>query len=96
MPYHRWQGDDLLLFCHLQPKASADGFAGEHGDRLKIRITAPPVDGKANSHLLRFLAEQFGVPASHVTLQNGESSRQKTVLIRAPRQLPPALALPRP
>ncbi len=64
MSYFRWDGEDLLLECHLQPKASRDEFAGLHGDRLKIRLTAPPVDGKANAHLLAFLASVFAVSKS--------------------------------
>ncbi len=56
MSYYRWDGEDLILDCHLQPKASSDEFAGLHGDRLKIRLTAPPVEGKANAHLMAFLA----------------------------------------
>lgn len=91
--FYRWQNGDLLLFCHLQPKASNDGFAGLHGERVKIRIKAAPVDGKANACLLKFLAAQFDVPAASVSLQSGESSRQKTVLIRAPRRLPAELSI---
>ena len=86
--YFRWDGEDLLLACHLQPKASKDEFAGLHGDRLKIRLTAPPVEGKANAHLLAFLAEAFGVSKSQVSLESGELNRQKRVRIRQPRQLP--------
>ncbi|PZP22062.1 MULTISPECIES: DUF167 domain-containing protein [Pseudomonas] len=86
--YFRWDGEDLLLACHLQPKASRDEFAGLHGDRLKIRLTAPPVEGKANAHLLAFLAEAFGVSKSQVSLESGELNRQKRVRIRHPRQLP--------
>ena len=93
MTFYRWQGEDLLLFCHLQPKAADDGFAGLHGERIKIRIKAPPVDGKANAYLLKFLASQFGVEPAQVTLQSGESARQKTVLIRRPAQLPATLAI---
>ena len=62
--WYRWDGEDLLLAVHLQPKASKDEFAGLHGDRLKIRLTAPPVEGKANAHLMAFLAKAFGVPNS--------------------------------
>jgi uncharacterized protein (TIGR00251 family) len=65
--FYRWQNGDLLLFCHLQPQASRDEFAGTiagsadiHVERLKIRITAPPVDGRANIQLIAFLAKQFG------------------------------------
>jgi len=48
------------------------------------------VEGKANSHLIRFLAKAFGVPRSHVTLRGGESSRHKRLCIDSPQQLPPA------
>ncbi|WP_349617266.1 DUF167 family protein [Azotobacter salinestris] len=88
MSWYRWDGEDLILACHLQPKASKDEFAGLHGDRLKIRLTAPPVEGKANAHLLAFLAAAFGVPKSQVSLESGELNRQKRVRIRQPRQLP--------
>ena len=93
MAFFRWQNGDLVLFCHLQPKASADDFAGLHGERLKIRIKAPPVDGKANAYLLKFLAAEFGVPPSQIELLAGDSARQKTVLIRAPKILPPSLGI---
>jgi len=93
MTFYRWQGEDLLLFCHLQPSAADDSFAGLHGERVKIRIKAAPVDGKANSHLLKFLASQFSVPSKQVSLQSGDSARQKTVMIQAPRQLPATLSI---
>ncbi|MNQ56507.1 hypothetical protein D3C85_706310 [compost metagenome] len=86
--WYRWSGDDLSLDCHLQPKASRDEFAGLHGERLKIRLTAPPVEGKANAHLLAFLAAAFGVAKSQVSLESGELNRQKRVRIRKPRTLP--------
>ncbi len=94
MSYFRWDGADLLLDCHLQPKASKDEFAGLHGERLKIRISAPPIDGRANAQLLAFIAKAFGVAKSQVSLDSGDSSRQKRVRIQAPRQLPglPGLA----
>ena len=88
MPFFRWDGEDLILDCHLQPKASKDEFAGLHGERLKIRLTAPPVEGKANAHLLAFLGAAFGVAKSHVTLISGELNRQKRVRIHQPKRLP--------
>jgi hypothetical protein len=94
--YFRWDGEDLILDCHLQPKASKDEFAGLHGERLKIRLTAPPVDGKANAHLQAFLAKAFGVAKSQVTLESGELNRQKRLRIRAPQQLPAIEGLHRP
>lgn len=83
-----WQDDALLLRIHLQPRASRDEIVGLQGDRLKIRITAPPVDGKANRHLLHFLARRFRVPRHQVTLLSGQASRTKRVRIERPRRLP--------
>ena len=88
MSYFRWDGEDLILDCHLQPKASSDEFAGLHGERLKIRLTAPPVEGKANAHLLAFLGKAFGVAKSQVILISGELNRQKRVRIQRPQKLP--------
>lgn len=96
MGYFRWDGDDLILECHLQPRASKDEFAGLHGERVKIRLTAPPLEGKANANLLAFLGTAFGVAKSQVQLISGELSRQKRVRIRSPRTIPelPGLCLP--
>ncbi|MCB1737665.1 MAG: YggU family protein [Gammaproteobacteria bacterium] len=88
----RYDGEDLILDLHVQPKAGRDEFAGQHGDRLKLRITAPPVDGKANAHVIAFLAKACGVPRRDVVLEKGDSSRDKRVRIRAPRKLPAELA----
>ncbi|QLF94193.1 YggU family protein [Pseudomonas sp. ABC1] len=96
MSFFRWDGEDLILVCHLQPKASKDEFAGLHGERLKIRLTAPPVEGKANAHLQAFLAKAFGVAKSQVSLESGELNRQKRLRIHAPRQLPDLPGLARP
>ncbi|UVE18109.1 DUF167 domain-containing protein [Pseudomonas sp. LS44] len=93
MSWYRWDGADLILDCHLQPKASCDEFAGLHGERLKIRLTAPPVEGKANAQLLAFLGKAFGVAKSQVSLESGELNRQKRVRIRSPKRLPNELHL---
>ena len=79
---------DLILDVHIQPRASKDEIVGYHGDRLKIRITAPPVDGKANNHLLAFLAQVFKVPKRDVVLLAGETGREKRVKIIAPTRVP--------
>lgn len=84
----RWEDGDLLLTLHVQPRASRNELAGMHGDALKVRITAPPVDGKANAHLARFLAGEFGVGRGAVELVAGATARRKTFRIRAPRKLP--------
>lgn len=93
MPFYRWDGEDLILDCHLQPKASSDEFAGVHGERLKIRLTAPPVDGKANAHLIAFLADAFAVAKRQVNLVSGELNRQKRLRISRPQRLPAELQI---
>jgi uncharacterized protein len=93
--FYRWQGADLLLECHLQPGASRSEFAGEHGGRLKIRIAAPPVDGKANAQLIVFLADAFAVSKQQVIIERGDSSRQKSVRIVGPQRLPGGLGIVR-
>jgi uncharacterized protein (TIGR00251 family) len=89
--WYHWKDEDLILAIHLQPGAAQDALAGTHGDRLKIRITAPPVNGRANGHLIRFLAAQFGVPRNQVELLAGHGSRSKRVRIRRPGRLPDEL-----
>ena len=74
----------------MQPGAKRTEIAGSHGDALKIRLAAPPVDGRANEALLAFLAEAFGVPARQVTLLSGATGRRKRVRIEAPRLRPDA------
>ena len=77
----RRDGAGWLLELHVQPGAKRTAAVGEHGGRLKLKIAAPPVDNKANAHLLTWLAAQLGVPKSAVRLVRGESSRQKTVAV---------------
>ena len=76
------------LDLHVQPGAKRTEFAGRHGERLKVRIAAPPVDGAANDELVRFLAEAFGVPRRQVILVSGAASRSKRVRIEAPARRP--------
>lgn len=89
-----WRSGDLTLHIRLQPRASKDEIVGWHGDALKIRITAPPVDGKANKHLLAFLARQFGVPGARVVLVSGQTGRDKRVCIQSPRHIPSPIPHP--
>jgi uncharacterized protein (TIGR00251 family) len=85
---YAWQGAALLLNIRVQARASQDEMAGVVGEQLKIRLTAPPVDGKANQALLKFLAKCFGVPRGQVTLLSGDTGRSKRVRIDKPRHLP--------
>ena len=67
------------LTLHIQPGARKTEIAGPHGDALKIRLAAPPIDGKANEALLRFVAETLHLPKSSVCLKSGQTSRRKVV-----------------
>jgi hypothetical protein len=89
--WFRREGEDLVLAVRVQPRAARDELAGPHGDRLRVRITAPPVDGKANAHLLRFLAGCFDVPLANVALERGGTGRDKQVRIRRPGRIPEGL-----
>ncbi len=81
----RETGDgSVILLLHVQPQAARTGFAGRHGDVIKLRLAAPPVGGKANSALRAFIADFCAVPRSAVTLLSGESSRSKRVRIESP------------
>lgn len=83
-----WEKDVLILQVYVQPRASRDEICGLHGDSLKVRITAPPVDGKANQYLCKFLAKEFGVAKSKVSLLSGETGRLKKFAIEQPEKLP--------
>ncbi len=87
MGWYRWEDGDLILRLRVQPRASRDEFAGVQGERLRVRIAAPPVDGKANAYLGKFLAKEFQVAKSAVTLISGATSREKCFRIGAPRRL---------
>lgn len=90
--HYQWQGHDLLLHCQLQPRASRNEIVGimegTSGDRLKICITSPPVDGKANKHLIAITAKWFGTSKTRIKIIRGETGRQKTLFIEQPSQLP--------
>lgn len=74
-------GAGVTLRLHIQPGAKRTGVAGLHGEALKIRLAAPPVDGKANACLIEFLADALGLPKSAVRIVGGETSRAKRVRI---------------
>lgn len=70
-----------VLSLRVIPRSSSNAVAGIHGDALKVRVTAPPVDSAANAEVTRFLAGVLGVPRSAVQLLRGDTSRQKQVLV---------------
>jgi uncharacterized protein (TIGR00251 family) len=73
------KGDSITLMLHVQPGAKQTTIAGLHGDALKIRLAAPPIEGRANEALLRFIADTFKVPLRNVELKQGGQSRHKRV-----------------
>ena len=72
---------ELILKVYLQPKSSKNEVVGPYRDGIKVKITAPPIEGKANEALIRFLAKELGVPPSCVEIIRGEHSREKTLKI---------------
>ena len=77
----REDSDGIVLTLHIQPGAKRTEVAGIHGEALKIRLAAPPVDGKANEALIAFVAKTLGVPKSRVELVSGQTSRAKRVRV---------------
>lgn len=72
----------LLLSLHIQPGAAKTRIVGLHGDRLKVAVAAPPVDGRANREIEKFLAKIIGCAARDIEVVAGQTSRQKRVEIR--------------
>ncbi len=70
-----------VLHVHVVPRASATAFAGIHGERLKIKVQAPPVDGAANKSIEKFLIKNFSLNRKSVVLTSGARSRQKSFLL---------------
>lgn len=80
-PYVRERPDGCCLRVHVQPRAKRPGLAGTHGDRLKLRVAAPPADGAANAACIQAVADLLGIPPSAVTLVRGATSREKDLAI---------------
>ena len=81
MPWLTDTPDGAVLNLRIVPRATKNAIQGEHGDALKVRLCAPPVDGAANAALVEFLAETFALPRARVQLLSGASSRNKRVLL---------------
>jgi uncharacterized protein (TIGR00251 family) len=71
----------VILRVQVQPRASRDEVVGPHGDGLKVRITAAPVAGAANKHLLKFLAKKLRVAKSQISIASGAASKVKSIAI---------------
>lgn len=79
MSWLQAHAERVTLTLHIQPGAKKTEINGLHGEALKIRLAAPPVDGKANAALIEFLAVRLGIARSLVSLKSGLSSRRKVV-----------------
>ncbi len=89
--WYRRSGDVLTLTLHVQPGAKRTDIAGLHGEALKIRLAAPPIEGRANEALLKFIAETFGVSLRQVELKQGGQSRHKVVAVSGSKVDPESL-----
>ena len=81
-PYLKDRDGSAELRVHCQPRASKTEIVGLHGDVLKVRLVAPPVEGQANIELRQFLAQYFGVLRQEVQILSGKRGKQKRVLIK--------------
>lgn len=91
--FYQWQGNDLIIYIKVQPNASKDELCEivhneTQADQIKIRITATPVNGKANKHLIAYLSKLFKVAKSQISLLSGETGHNKKLIIKSPKQLP--------
>jgi uncharacterized protein (TIGR00251 family) len=73
--------ESILLKVYLQPKSSKNEVVGPYRDGIKVKVNAPPVEGRANEALIRFLAKKFGISPSCIEIIKGLHSRQKTLRI---------------
>ena len=89
--WFRRNGEVIMLTLHVQPGAKRSEIIGLHGDTLKIRLAAPPVEGRANEALLKFIAELFDVTVRQVELKQGGQSRRKVVAVSGSRAGPETL-----
>jgi len=79
--YLKPHSQGVTIQVRITPNSASNAIRIEKGDRLVIRLTAPPVEGKANKSLLRFLAKRLGIPPSSITILRGRASRDKVLLV---------------
>ncbi len=80
--------EGILFRIHVQPRSSKNQVVGLYGDALKVKLTAPPVEGAANKMCAEFLAKCLGVSKSGVEIVSGQTGRAKTVLLHYPGENP--------
>ncbi len=82
MPFLQEKSNGIILKVFIQPRSSKNMIAGLHADALKIKLTAPPVDGAANKMCIEYLAKWLKVPKSSIEIVSGHKSRTKRLLLR--------------
>jgi uncharacterized protein (TIGR00251 family) len=86
--WYRRNGETITLTLHVQPGAKRSEIAGLHGEALKIKLAAPPIEGRANDALLKYIAGLFAVPLRNVELKQGGQSRHKVVAVTGSKVQP--------
>lgn len=86
MSFIRRHPRGVLITLYVQPRSSKNEIKGLHGDALKLRITAPPVDDAANRMCIEFLAKYLGLPKSSLEIISGKNSRKKKLLYTTPSE----------
>jgi len=79
--------DELILKIKVEPRSSRAGVIGQYGDSLKVKLTSPPVEGRANKELIEILAKQFGVHKRNIEIISGHSSKNKLVKLHGRQEV---------
>ena len=82
--HYHWLEDTLIFDIYLQPRASRNAIIGLHNSAVKISLTSPPIEGAANKQLIQFLAKQFQVKKTDISLLSGKHSRHKRISVSNP------------
>ena len=86
--FFSWDDENLILNIRVLSNSPKDQFTDVLDNRIKLRITATPVDGKANSHIISFLSKLFKVPKSNIEILSGTTNKNKRLRITKPRIIP--------
>lgn len=83
--WYRYEGNTIFLDIYVQPGAKKTEIVGFHESSLKIRLASPPIDGRANKALLKYIGKLFDVPMKQVVIKRGNKSRHKVIAVVASR-----------
>jgi hypothetical protein len=89
-----WEGNILILNILGKPSSKLDAIGKIKGNQLKVSVTAAPISGRATDHMVRFLANEFGVATSDIDVVFGRMNVNKQLRIKAPKRLPAAIEFP--